>query len=91
MIENNEDIRNNLNNVYFGTIDSWIIWNLTGKFLTDVTNASRTNLLNLHTLDWDDELLNIFNIKRSNLATIKASQSDFGSINGVRIGAVMGD
>lgn len=91
MIENNEDIRNNLNNVYFGTIDSWIIWNLTGKFLTDVTNASRTNLLNLHTLDWDDELLNIFNIKRSNLATIKPSQSDFGSINGVRIGAVMGD
>ena len=73
MIENNEDIRNNLDNVYFGTIDSWIIWNLTGKFLTDVTNASRTNLLNLHTLDWDDELLNIFNIKRSNLATIKPS------------------
>ncbi|KAM3137955.1 hypothetical protein pb186bvf_009850 [Paramecium bursaria] len=91
MIENNEDIKNNLENIYFGTIDSWIIWNLTGQFLTDVTNASRTNLLNLQTLDWDDEILDIFNIKRSNLAKIQPSQSNFGQIKGIKIGAVMGD
>ena len=43
--------------VLFGTIDSWLIWNLTGRHVTDVTNASRTMLMNLDTLDWDDELL----------------------------------
>ena len=56
----------------FGTVDSWIIWNLTGGtngglHVTDVTNASRTQLLNLRTLDWDDELLDLFGIPRSML------------------------
>jgi glycerol kinase len=61
-----------------GTIDSWLIWNLTGgpnggRHLTDVTNASRTLLMNLRTLDWDDELLEFFNIPRSLLPRINPS------------------
>ena len=46
----------------FGTIDTWLIWNLTGRHVTDVTNASRTMLMNLSTLDWDDELLAAFGV-----------------------------
>ena len=51
----------------FGTIDSWLVWNLTkGKLhLTDVSNASRTMLFNIHTLKWDNELLKIFDIPAS--------------------------
>jgi glycerol kinase len=57
-----------------GTIDSWLIWNLTGgAHLTDVTNASRTMLMNLETLDWDDQLLGQFEIPRSALAEIRPS------------------
>ena len=62
----------------FGTIDSWLIWNLTGGVngglhVTDVTNASRTQLMNLHTLEWDDELLRIFGVPRRMLPRICAS------------------
>ena len=58
----------------FGTIDSWLIWKLTGgQHLTDVTNASRTMLMNLETLQWDEELLKIFEIPKSALAKINSS------------------
>ena len=62
----------------FGNIDTWIIWNLTGgpsggAHVTDVTNASRTMLMNLHTLDWDAELLEILSIPRAMLPTIRPS------------------
>jgi glycerol kinase len=62
----------------FGTIDSWLIWNLTGgqkggKHITDVTNASRTMLMNLETLDWDSELLKIMGIPESILPEIRPS------------------
>lgn len=62
----------------FGTIDTWLIWWLTGgpqggSHVTDVTNASRTLLMNLHTLDWDDEILSIFDIPRSMLPSIVPS------------------
>ena len=62
----------------FGTMDSWVIWNLTGgpgigRHVTDVTNASRTQLLNLHTLEWDEELLGLFNIPRAMLPAIHSS------------------
>jgi glycerol kinase len=62
----------------FGTIDSWVIWNLTGGVdggvhVTDVTNASRTMLMDLRTLDWDDELLDIFGVHRAALPTIRSS------------------
>jgi glycerol kinase len=60
----------------FGTVDSWLIWNLTDRqtHVTDVTNASRTMLMNLATDDWDDELLKIFGVPRSMLPTIVPSQ-----------------
>ncbi len=62
----------------FGNIDTWLIWNLTGgakggAHITDVTNASRTMLLNLETLDWDDELLMLFNIPRGMLPAVRPS------------------
>jgi len=59
----------------FGTIDSWLIWNLTGGKVhcTDVSNASRTMLYNIHTLQWDDEILNILNIPRSVLPEVVSS------------------
>lgn len=62
----------------FGNIDTWLIWNLTGgtqggAHITDVTNASRTSLFNLETLDWDDELLALFNIPRRMLPSVRPS------------------
>src|ERR1700733_15261239 len=62
----------------FGTIDTWLLWNLTGGprggvHVTDVTNASRTMLMNLETLDWDDELLSFFGIPRTMLPSIASS------------------
>ncbi len=62
----------------FGTTDSWLLWNLTGGtdggvHVTDVTNASRTMLMNLETLDWDDELLDIFDVPRQMLPQIRPS------------------
>lgn len=59
----------------FGTVDSWILWNLTdGKVhATDATNASRTMLYNIHSGDWDDELLALFNVPRSMLPAVKNS------------------
>ncbi|HEY9619526.1 MAG TPA: glycerol kinase GlpK [Crinalium sp.] len=64
----------------FGTIDSWLIWKLTqGKLhITDVTNASRTLLFNIHTQEWDDELLTILNIPRSVLPTVRSSSEVYG-------------
>ncbi len=67
----------------FGTIDTWLIWNLTGGpdggvHVTDVTNASRTMLMHLEHLDWDDELLEIFGVPRRMLPEITSSSVEFG-------------
>lgn len=64
----------------FGTIDSWLIWKLTGglKHVTDVTNASRTLLFNIHTRKWDDELLKLFNIPKSLLPEVRPSSEVVG-------------
>ena len=81
----------------FGNIDTWCIWNLTGGVnggvhVTDVTNASRTMLMNLETLDWDDEILSLMGIPRSMLPTIKASSEVYGTAKGDLEGiAVAGD
>lgn len=82
----------------FGTMDSWLVWNLTrGLHVTDVTNASRTLLMNLRTLDWDDELLDVFDIPRSLLPEIRSSSGDFGAVKGdsalreVPITGILGD
>ena len=66
-----------------GTIDSWLIWNMTkGELhITDVTNASRTLLFNINTLEWDDELLELFNIPKSMLPQVKQSSEIYGSTN----------
>lgn len=71
----------NTEELMVGTIDSWLIYKLTGgaSHLTDVTNASRTMLMDLETLDWDDELLSFFDIPRSILPTIKPSISFFAN------------
>jgi len=64
----------------FGTVDSWLIWNFTQGELhvTDVTNASRTMLFNIHSLAWDDELLTLFDIPRSMLAEVRQSSEVYG-------------
>lgn len=65
----------------FGTVDSWLIWNLTkGKIhITDVSNASRTMLFNIHTLSWDKDLLDIFEIPASMLPEVRSSSDLFGN------------
>jgi glycerol kinase len=86
--------------VLFGTMESWLIWNLTGgsdggMHVTDVTNASRTLLMDLTTLDWDDELLTIFGVPRQMLPEIRPSVETYGPsrrvLPGVRIAAALGD
>ncbi len=68
----------------FGTIDSWLVWNLSkGKLhLTDVSNASRTMLFNIHTLQWDEELLGLFNIPSSMLPEVRSSSEIYGKTEG---------
>ena len=77
----------------FGNIDTWLIWNLTGGVhITDVSNASRTMLMNLKTLDWDDEILKVMGIPRAMLPTIRASSEVYGAATGALAGVpVAGD
>ena len=65
----------------FGTVDTWLIWKLTGGevHVTDVTNASRTMLFNIHSLEWDEELLDLFAIPRPMLPTVKSSSEVYGN------------
>ncbi|MBQ8641125.1 MAG: glycerol kinase GlpK [Clostridia bacterium] len=65
----------------FGTVDTWLLWKLTGQHKTDRTNASRTMLYNIHTLEWDDELLEIFRIPRAMLPSVEPSGTVFGYAN----------
>ncbi|GIK09929.1 MAG: glycerol kinase [Anaerolineaceae bacterium] len=84
ILENVSGARKKADNgdLLFGTIDSWLIWNLTGEHVTDVTNASRTLLMNLETLDWDDEILKLLGIPRAMLPRIKSSSEIYGRIAG---------
>lgn len=68
----------------FGTVDSWLVWNLTkgGLHITDVSNASRTMLFNIHTLNWDDELLKMFDIPFSMLPEVRSSSELYGHTKG---------
>jgi len=83
--------------LYFGNMDTWVIWNVTGGVnggvhVTDVTNASRTMLMNLETLDWDEEILKLMGIPRSMLPDIKASSEVYGTAVGALAGIpVAGD
>jgi glycerol kinase len=83
----------------FGTIDSWLVWQLTsnGTHVTDVSNASRTMLFNIHTLKWDDDLLKLLRIPASMLPEVRASSQVYGNVSttlgvgGVPIGGIAGD
>lgn len=79
----------------FGTMDSWIIWNLTGIHATDVTNASRTMLMDLETLEWADDLLDAFGVPSAALPKIVASVGIVGTargvLDGVPIAGILGD
>lgn len=68
----------------FGTVDSWLVWKLTGGkvHVTDVTNASRTMIYNINTLEWDDELLKLFTIPESMLPTVSSSSEIYGETAG---------
>lgn len=70
-----------------GTIDTYLLWRLTGgqSFKTDVSNASRTMLMNIHTGDWDDDLLKLFQIPRQMLASIESSSGEFGKTRGLDV------
>ena len=73
----------------FGTVDTWLIWNLTGRKVhaTDYTNASRTMLFNIHTLEWDKEILGLLGIPESILPDVRDSSGDFGVTDKSLIGA----
>jgi glycerol kinase len=83
----------------FGTIDSWLIWNLTGgqRHVTDASNASRTLLFNIHTLHWDPQLLDLFDIPAAVLPTVVPSSGELGATAAalfgmpIRIAGVAGD
>ncbi len=83
----------------FGTVDSWLVWKMTGGRLhmTDVSNASRTLLYNIHTNEWDDELLDLLNIPRSMLPEVRSSSELYGRTTGdtfaadVPIAGIAGD
>lgn len=81
----------------FGTVDTWLVWKLTGgkAHVTDRTNASRTMLFNIDTLDWDDELLSLFGIPRSLLPEVRSSGEVYGTANvggmSVPIAGIAGD
>lgn len=81
----------------FGTVDTYLLWQLTNGnvYKTDVTNASRTNLYNIHTKEWDSELLKIFNIPKSMLPEVFPSESQYGSFDRgnktIKITGIIGD
>ncbi|TAD94229.1 MAG: glycerol kinase [Bacteroidetes bacterium] len=80
----------------FGTIDSWILWNLTGEHKTDVTNASRTQLMDLKTLQWDAEILDLLEIPPQMLPTIQPNAGFFGTVakgaaKGINVMGMLGD
>ncbi len=103
MLENVEGAREKAEKgeLLFGNIDTWVIWNLTGGpkggvHVTDVTNASRTMLMNLETLDWDPDMLAVMDIPRSMLPAIKASSEVYGyaknsGLDGIPVAGDLGD
>ncbi len=101
ILDNVTGARNSANRgeLCFGTIDSWLLWNLTKGQVhaTDISNASRTMLCNIYTLDWDDELLEIFDIPRNMLPVIRSSSEVYGhtqnilSAHNIPIAGMAGD
>ncbi len=79
----------------FGTMETWLIWKLTGEHVTEVTNASRTMLMNLATLDWDETLLEAIGVPRAILPRIRSSSEVYGEargvLAGVKVASALGD
>src|SRR5213594_4965074 len=83
----------------FGTVDTWLMWKLTSgqQHVTDVSNASRTMLFDIHTCDWDDELLRLFGVPRTVLPEVRSSSEAYGkasdalAVQGVPIAGIAGD
>ncbi|MGA2502757.1 MAG: glycerol kinase GlpK [Anaerolineales bacterium] len=79
----------------FGNLDSWVLWNMTGRHITDVTNASRTLLMNLNSLEWDKEILGILGIPRDMMPEIRSSSEIYGNakggLGGVPLAGDLGD
>ena len=83
----------------FGTVDSWLVWNLTGgrRHVTDVSNASRTMLFNIHTLEWDKELLDLLGVPASMMPEVRSSSEVYGATSssvfaaGVPVAGIAGD
>ncbi len=81
--------------ILFGTMDSWVIWNLTGgvnggHHVTDVTNASRTMLMNLHTLAWDEKIAESIGVPLAMLPEIRSSAEVYGEVTGGPLGELLG-
>ena len=97
ILESSRDLRARaeVGDVLFGTVDSWLLWKLTGVHATDVTNASRTLLMNLETLQWDPEIVDAMGIPAAMLPEIKPSAGVFGvakgPLAGVPVAGVLGD
>ena len=102
MIDNVPGVREGAEtgDIVFGNIDTWVVWNLTGGpdggvHVTDPTNASRTMLMNLSTLDWDDEILDAMGVPRAMLPEIKSSSMEYakakGALDGIPVAGILGD
>jgi glycerol kinase len=94
ILDNVEGARTKAENgeLLFGNVDTWLIWNLTGEHVTDVTNASRTLLMNLSTLDWDEEILKLLKIPHAMLPEIRSSSEVYGAAKGILDGVpIAGD
>jgi glycerol kinase len=102
MLDNVDGLRSRAENgeLAFGNIDTWCIWNLTGgpnggAHVTDVSNASRTLMMNLETLDWDDEILDLMTIPRAMLPEVRASSEEYGKavgdLEGIPVAGDLGD
>ncbi|KAK2155437.1 hypothetical protein LSH36_240g00014 [Paralvinella palmiformis] len=103
LLDNVDEVRQSVEKGHclFGNVDTWLLWNLTGglhggKHYTDVTNASRTMLMNIHTLEWDDELCKFFDIPKAILPEIRCSSEIYGylmetCLRGLPISGILGD
>ncbi len=97
LLDNVEGLRERAEagDILFGTMDTWVIWNLTGgvnggKHVTDVTNASRTMLMNLHTMEWDDKIAESIGVPLGILPEIRSSAEVYGEVTGGKLGDLLG-
>lgn len=96
VLENAPEVRKK--RLCFGTIDTWLVWKLTGEYRTDYSNASRTQLFNIHTLEWDEDICNAFGIAPEELAEVTDSDAVYGYtdlggllVKKIPVHAVLGD